>query len=68
MTNVITGMRTGAFIVFTDDEGLRHAVRLGTVLALSDADSAQDATVMQLPGGRCVLIRAPLDEVLLWFR
>ena len=63
----VTGMRVGAFVVLTDDEGLRHAVRLGSVLALSDADSCQDTAIMQMPGGRTVLIRAPLEEVLRWF-
>lgn len=67
MSAAVTGMRVGAFIVLTDDEGLRHAVRLGSVIALSDADSSQDTAVMQMPGGRTVLIRAPLEEVLQWF-
>ena len=67
MSAAVTGMRVGAFVILTDDEGLRHAVRLGSVLALSDADSCQDAAVMLMPGGRTVLIRAPLEEVLRWF-
>ena len=67
MNEVITGMRVGAFVLFVDDEGLRHAVRLGSVLALSDADSCQDSTVMQMTGGRSVLIRASLEKVISWF-
>lgn len=62
-----SGQRVGAFVVFADENGLRHAVRLGSVLALSDGDERQDTTVMQLPGGRAVLIQVPLDEVLDWF-
>ena len=67
MSAAVTGMRVGAFVVLTDDEGLRQAIRLGSVLALSDADNCQDTAVMQLPGGRTVLIYAPLEEVLRWF-
>jgi len=47
MSAAITGMRVGAFVILTDDEGLRHAVRLGSVLALSDADSCQDTAILQ---------------------
>lgn len=56
-----------AFVVFVDENGVRYAVRLGSVLALSGGDERQDTTVMQLPGGRAVLIHAPFDEVLRWF-
>ena len=63
----VAGQRVGAFVVFADDEGVRYAVRLGSILALSDADGCQDATVMQLPGGRALLIRATLEQVLAWF-
>lgn len=61
------GSRVGAFVVFIDGDGLRHAVRLGSVLALSDGDEAQDATILQLPGARAIRVLAPLDEVLGWF-
>lgn len=61
------GRRIGAFVVFTDENGLRHAVRLGSVLALSDGDDRQDTTVLQLPGGRAILIQAPLGDVVGWF-
>ncbi len=67
MSLVTTGMRHGPFVIFRDDEDLRHAVRLGAVMGLSDADTCQDATIMQLPGGRVVLIRAAFEEVLQWF-
>ncbi len=67
MTVIISGGRVGRhFILLVDEEGLRHAVRHGSVLALSDADGDQDTTVAQLPGGRAVTIRASLDEVLAW--
>lgn len=67
MSAVLTGRRIGAFVIFTDDEGLRHAVRLGSVIALSDADACQDSTIMMMPGSRTVLIHASLDEVVSWF-
>jgi hypothetical protein len=63
----VSGGRAGAFVVLVDSEGLRHAVRPGSVLALSDGDEAQDTTVAQLPGGRALRIAAPLEEVLAWF-
>lgn len=66
MSAVVTGRRIGAFVVLADEDGRRHAVRLGSVLALSDGDERQDTTAMQLPGGRAVLIQPPLDEVLGW--
>jgi hypothetical protein len=65
--DLICGERVGAFVVFVDENGLRHAVKLGSVLSLSDADDRQDRTVMQMPGGRVVLIHAPLEQVLRWF-
>lgn len=38
MDVVISGERVGAFVVFVDENGLRHAVKLNSVLSLSDAD------------------------------
>lgn len=68
MDMLASGQRVGAFVVLIDENGARHAVRLGSVLALSDGDEQQDTTVMRLPGGRAVLIQASLEEVLGWFR
>lgn len=62
------GRRIGSFVVFVDGDGLRHAVRLGSVLGLSDGDDRQDTTVIQLPGGRAILIQSPLENVLSWFQ
>ena len=67
MTTLLLGERIGGFILFTDGDGLRHAVRLTAVLALSDGDQAQDSTVMQLTGNRTLVIQMPLDEALGWF-
>lgn len=58
--------RAGAFVVFSDDDGVRHAVRATSVIAASDADSSRETTVLQLQGGRFVAVRAPLEEVLGW--
>lgn len=62
-----SGQLVGALVVFTDEHGVRYAVRLGSVLALSDGDDRQDTTVAQLPGGRAILIQTLLAEVLRWF-
>jgi hypothetical protein len=64
---IVAGRRIGPFVVFVDGDCRRHAVRLASVLAISDADEQQEATVMQLPGGRAIQIYATLDEVLTWF-
>jgi hypothetical protein len=63
---LVAGERLGAFIVLRDEDGGRHAIRLGAVLAVSDADCDQGSTVLQLAGNRNVLILAPMDEVLRW--
>ena len=61
------GRRVGPFVLFADDDGLRHAIRLHGVLAVSDADAFHDTTTIVMPGGRVVLIRESLEEVLGWF-
>ena len=55
------------FIVIVDGDGVRHAVRVGAVLALSDGDDARDTTAMQFSGGRAIRILTPLEEVAGWF-
>lgn len=67
MADIVSGGRVGGFVVFTDGDGLRHAVRPGAVLTLSDGDDMGEITMMQMPGNRAVLIRRRLDEVLEWF-
>ena len=68
MADLVDGGRVGAFIVFVDEDGLRHAVRCQAVLALSDADGAGSDTILQLTGNRVVRLTRPMDEVLEWFR
>ena len=67
MSATAVDRRVGAFVLLVDDNGVRYAVRLGAVLAMSDGDESRDTTIMQMPGGRAVLIRTPLEEVLTWF-
>ena len=50
MADLVAGERVGAFVVFIDEDGLRHAVRCQAVLALSDADGAGSDTILQLTG------------------
>ena len=67
MSLAAIGRRVGPFVLFADDDGLRHAIRLQGVLAVSDADAVHETSTMLMPGGRVVLIREPLEEVLGWF-
>jgi len=68
MSDLLTGERVGGFLLFVDQDGLRHAVRVNTVLALSDGDTGQDTTVLVLSGGRAVVVQLPLDKALSWFQ
>lgn len=68
MGDIVAGERVGGFVMLTDGDGLRHAIKSGAVLALSEADETGGGTVMQLPGNRVVTIHLPIDEVLSWFR
>lgn len=63
----ILGERRGQFVVFEDGDGGRHAVRVTAIVAASDLDQCRDATILQLPGGRAVMVRMPLEGVLDWF-
>lgn len=67
MSATTVNRRVGAFVLFADDNGVRYAVRLGSILALSDGDETRESTVLQMPGGRAVLVPASLEEVLEWF-
>ena len=58
--------RRGSTLVFHDQDGIRHAVRVSSIIAASDADSTRDATIIQLPGSRFLMLRVRLDEVAEW--
>lgn len=45
-----------------DQDGLRHAVRPGSVSGLHDLDQTQLETLVQLDG-RTFVVPAPLDEL-----
>ena len=66
MSVMVTGQRIGAFVLFRDEDGIRHLVKLGAVLAMSDAGDDQCATIVQLTGNKTVTILSSLDEVLTW--
>ncbi len=67
MSDVVSGLRCGAFLVLKDEHGLRHAVRHLTILAISNADDTSTSTLIHLPGNRTATIRCSLDQVLAWF-
>ena len=58
--------RRGSTLVFHDEDGIRHAVRVSAIIAASDADAMGAATVVQLPGGRFLMVRTSLEEVIQW--
>ncbi len=58
--------RRGSTLVFHDQDGIRHAVRVSAIIAVSDADATRDATIVQLPGSRFLMLRVCLDEVVGW--
>lgn len=66
MADLVTGMRIGPFVVFKDADGMRHAVRQGAILAVSEADG--DTVTIQMTGNRTALVRQAFDRVLTWFR
>jgi hypothetical protein len=56
----------GPFIVFKDADGMRHAVRQGAILAISECDG--DIVTISMTGSRSALVRQAFDRVLSWFR
>ncbi len=67
MSGVPPAYRAGPFLMFTDPDGLRHAVRLNGVTGLSDADESHDTTLMLIHGGKLLILGEPLDVVITWF-
>ncbi len=59
--------RMGAFVVFRDEDGLRHAVKLGAVLAVSDADDTGSMTAITMSANRVAVVREGFEQVLAWF-
>ena len=56
--------RVGTFIVLRDEDGLRHAVKLSAILAVSDTDATGSTTVIQLTANRTAIVRRSFEEVL----
>lgn len=54
--------RRSSFVLVQDMDGLRHAVRPGSVSGLHDADPSQMETIIQL-GSRAFVVPAPLDTL-----
>ena len=67
MSGVPLAHRSGPFVVFSDSDGLRHAIRLGGITALSDADECRDTTLLLIHGGKLLVLQESLDEVVQWF-
>ena len=66
MADLVLGTRVGGYVVLTDADGRRHALRAGSILAASDVDDSQSSTCLLLHGGRVLLVLACLDDVLTW--
>jgi hypothetical protein len=66
--SAVQGQRIGGgFILITDADSIRYAVRQQSVAVIYDADECHDETFVQLYGGRVVRVPCSLDEVLVWF-
>ena len=55
------------FILITDIDGIRYAVRQHAVAVIHDADECHDETLVQLYGGAVVRVPRTVSEVLAWF-
>ena len=66
MAELINGQRQGPFLILEDEDGLRHAVRLGAILSLSEMSGDCSATVVQLSGKRSAVVRQSFEQVLSW--
>lgn len=68
MADLVRGCRIGPWIVFRDEDGLRHAVRQTAVLTISDADEGGESSAITMTGGRQAVVRQAFDTVLGWLR
>jgi hypothetical protein len=59
------GYRVGSYLVLVDTEGLRHAVRVTSILSVSDADLCQDTAVV-VAAGRQIIVPASWETVMGW--
>ena len=68
VADLLTGERVGGFVLFVDWDGLRQGCPLRRRDGAVRRDSGGGETIMQLVGGRSVIIRRSVAEVLDWFR
>ncbi len=66
MPDILSGVRVGPFIVFKDADGMRHAVRHGAILSISEGEG--DVVSITMTGSRTALVRQAFERVLAWFR
>ncbi len=66
MSDILSGVRVGPFVVLKDADGMRHAVRQGAILAISEHEG--DVVTISMTGSRSALVRQAFDRVLSWFR
>jgi hypothetical protein len=59
------GYRIGSYLVLVDMDGLRHAVRVTSILSVSDADMCQDTAVV-VAAGRQIIVPVPWHTVMGW--
>ena len=64
VAELINGQRQGPFLILEDE--LRHAVRLGAILSVSEMSGDCSATVVQLSGKRSAVVRQSFEQVLSW--
>ncbi|KAA0676733.1 hypothetical protein DS837_30350 [Azospirillum brasilense] len=57
------GERVGGFVRLTNQDGLRVAIRPGSISLVGDADPAQDSTVL-VAAGRSFVLPHKLDEII----
>lgn len=58
------GERVGGFVRLTNQDGLRVAIRPGSISLAGDADQARDSTVLVAAGGRTFVLSKSLDETI----
>ncbi|WP_149471145.1 hypothetical protein [Roseomonas genomospecies 6] len=57
------GERVGGFVCLTNQDGLRIAIRPGSISLAGDADPARDSTIL-VAAGRSFVLQKPLDETI----
>jgi hypothetical protein len=68
MADLLKGTRLGPWVIFRDEDGLRHAVRHSAILSVSDADETGSSTSILMSGNRLALVRRCFEEVFAWVR